>query len=81
MTRDELIAELSCCAKPELGSNWAFGFSGPTLDEPDRSILRVDNIHCVNCHTRYEVYVDAPLEQVQRDAVALRIVPVKRKPS
>lgn len=75
------ISHLVCCANPVIGSNWAFGPSGPSRDAPDHVVLRVDNIHCVNCGTTYTLDVDQPVEQVQRDAVALRIVPLKRKPS
>lgn len=79
ITREEMEvakARLQCCANPVIGSDWAYGVSGPCgpYDEaPDHLILRVSNIRCLTCGTDYEIDPDCAIEQVQRDALALRI--------
>jgi len=64
-----------CCEKPVIGSNWAFGLGETT------GLLRVDNIHCETCGAVYELDVEMPISTVQRDAIALRVVPIRRRPS
>lgn len=81
MTWPVIKSDLGCCATPDIGSNWAYGFGGESIDAPDCCVLRVDNLHCVSCGTQYEIDTEQPIYKVQRDALAIRIVPVKRKPS
>lgn len=84
VTKEQLeaaAAGLACCANPVIGSNWAYGLVGESGEVPDRVCLRVSDIHCETCGTEYEIDRNQPVEQVQATALALRIAPIRRRPS
>lgn len=78
---DAATSRLRCCAGPVIQSDWAYGVSGLEDELPDHLILRVSRFRCGTCGTTYEIDEEEPVEQVQRDSLALRIVPIRRRPS
>lgn len=78
---DDVVARLRCCANPVIGSSWTYGLGGETPETLDCVVLRISSIHCTSCGTDYHLDVDEPLHEVNLESLAMRIVPVRRRPS